>query len=339
MAGKDIKQGVRLTGDGSQLKQEMRSVGAEATAMGAKIKASTDQSGSAMLNMANKFKTGAGQQIGALTGVVGSLTAVIGVAAGALKIGTELGKMFETGADRARDFIDALNTTDSAERLKATRKELEAVNAEIARRSAGGLRILGDRWRDDLKDLEDARKALNEQERASAAGVRGKEETERRKKDEEATKKKAEEEKKANADTAKSLKEQLDKTYAASLDGKAKLDEEAAQAMAAIMRQLNSTTNEEQRATLMQIYDAQHAVNMKHLAEFNAERKKADEALHKERLDQIKKETQERISGAKELRDYQNQQQSGFGANDIATSFNQQVIQELQAIKRGVKLG
>lgn len=314
MAGKDIQAGIKLTGDATQAVAALKSVGVEAEAMKAKVSDSTSQSGSALMAMSEKFKKGAGVQIEALAGVIGKITAVIGIATTFYALGTKISEMLKTGAERAEEFSDSLTMTDPKEKLQAVNKELEKLNAEIARRAAGGIY---NPFGDSTKELEKQRNLLNGQAGALARSAQGQEEIKKRQQQEETAKKKAEAEKKADEDAAKSLQERLSRAYIDSLEDRAAVFAQTDADLAKLDAEKEAAKTQRAKDQIDELIDYRLKAEERALAEIEKKEKEKNERLVKEKIDQEKKVTDFKISEDQRLRDYQARQTAGFNNNDL----------------------
>lgn len=153
------------------------------------------------------------RQVGIVTGAIGRMLAIAGVAAGAERAGGGLVKMFQGAHERARDFIDTLNTSDPQQRVALLTAEIERLQGVLAaaqKTTRGYLDALvtgdtPDRLKTQIEDLQQALSdPLKFQNNAE------------RKKRQEAIESSAKAERDANAKTAKerasSLAEQLNRS-------------------------------------------------------------------------------------------------------------------------------
>lgn len=108
-----------------------------------------------------------GRQIGVVTGAIGRMIAVAGVAAGAERAGGGLVKMFQGAHERARDFIDTLNTADPQQRMALLTAEIERLQGVLAaaqQTNRGYLEALvgGDTPAKLKSQIEDLQQALSD---------------------------------------------------------------------------------------------------------------------------------------------------------------------------------
>lgn len=118
---------IEVTVDASRIKTGMDTAASSAKTQAAKIAAGTEQIG-----------TTAKKQLSDFTGGVARFGAVIGTFRAFLELGKQIGNMFQSGADRAEQFVNAIDTTNATQALASVNGEIKKLEASLAGATGGG---------------------------------------------------------------------------------------------------------------------------------------------------------------------------------------------------------
>lgn len=217
-----------------------------------------------------------------LTKFVGMFGAIAGVAAGAFALGRSIregiGEALESGTEKAKKFLDALDMTKPQEALQSTRKEISELEAKLSQSLEGGHGLIGrylfgesnpDKLKEQLAELRKTAQSLQNQQNAQARDKERKEEEKR----------------------IDDLQKARDDAFSAAHEGAEKIEFDSQRRIAALKKQLDSERNETARRLLEETITWEDQARRLKLVDLEEEkRKKAQEAADKLRADEEEKD-------------------------------------------------
>lgn len=220
---------------------------------GSKARTEINKTKSTFSEATEKIQQDASRQVGAFTGLIGAVTASVGVFASFLTIGSRVANVLEGGTSRARTFTAALAELGNEERLKRLSDEAQRVQDIVSAIEGGGLAAIDARLQAlvefgtvSAQELRGQASELRKEAKQARDALENEQTVKRR----EAERAAAVAERIASLERARDIQAEITRLELDQLDGAERITREVEERQRQLREQFNAAGSDEEREAL-----------------------------------------------------------------------------------------